>query len=651
MPFPNSPSPSSNPSVSSSIPSSIPLVLIRDVDGDLGMDDLRKNANLIRASVEEIEDDYWATTNYVNSQAFRVAAGGTKTDNIKNLRQIHAFILKTASFPLPPPTLELISSSRNLGYLCFILKHLENQDLGLDICNDIVRSLNGNSLRAVVLFREMLVNGFRPDNYTVPYVLKACSKSQALREGVQVQAYAVKTGLVLSNVYVKNTLIRLYSVCGSVSYARKVFEESSLRDVVSWTTLIQCYVKNGFAREAILTFFEMCDAKMKADEMTAVIVLSACSKLGDLKLGRKLHDYILDNRVPSDVYVGNALVDMYLKCGDANSARKIFDEMPVRNVVSWNSLISGLANQGEFKDAMDMFRKMQSIGVEPDDFTLVGVLNSCANLGLLELGKWVHAYIDRKQIEADRFIGNALVDMYAKCGAIDQAFKVFRGMKCRDVYSYTAIIIGLAMHGEAKRALSIFSDMPRRGIKPDEVTFIGVLTACSHAGLVVEGKRYFKDMSCVYNLRPQTEHYGCMVDLFGRAGLIEEAQELIENMPMEPDAYIWGALLGACRIHGCVELGEDVMKKLLKVEPERDGAYVLMSNIYSSANKWRDAVKLRKEMKGKNIKKTPGCSSIELDGVVYEFRKGGKSHPRSKEIYKLLEEIMSHIKNFNNLAQ
>lgn len=272
-------------------------------------------------------------------------------------------------------------------------------------------------------------------------------------------------------MYVKNTLMRLYAVCGFVSSARKVFDETSQRDLVSWTTLIQCYVKMGFLREAVLTFFQMCDAKLKADQMTAVIVLSACSKLGDLKLGRKIHDYIRHNRVTSDVFVGNALVDMYFKCGDANSARKIFKEMPVRNVVSWNSLISGLAHQGEFKDALDMFRKMQSIGVKPDDVTLVGVLNSCANLGLLELGKWVHTYVDRNRIEADGFIGNALVDMYAKCGSIDQALRVFEGMKRRDVYSFTAIIVGLAMHGEAKRALDIFSEMPQVGINPDEVTF------------------------------------------------------------------------------------------------------------------------------------------------------------------------------------
>lgn len=594
--------------------------------------------------------NYFSTATLFNPQEL----GFIQSHKSQNLTQIHAFVLKTKTFPHHHSlfTPKLVSSSENLSYLCYILKHLENPNHGIDVCNDILRSISseGNSLRAVFLFREMLVNGFVPDNYTVPFVLKACARSRALGEGVQIQGYCVKTGLFVSNVYVKNTLMRLYAVCGSVKSLRLLFDESPQRDLVSWTTLIQCYVKMGLAKEGVEAFFEMCDAKLKADEMTVVIVLSACSKLGDLRLGRRIHEYVRDNGVTSDVFVGNALVDMYLKCGDGDSAWKIFNDMPVRNVVSWNSLISGLTHQDEFKDALDAFRKMQRIGVKPDDVTLVCVLNSCANLGLLELGKWVHAYVDRNKIDADGFIGNALVDMYAKCGSIDQAFRVFEGMKHRDVYSYTAIIVGLAMHGEAERALDIFSTMPQMGVEPDEVTFIGVLTACSHAGLVAEGKKYFRDMSCVYNLKPQTEHYGCMVDLLGRAGLIEEAEKLISSMPMEPDAYVWGGLMGACRIHGQVELGKDVMEKLLKVEPERDGAYVLMSNIYSSANKWRDAVKLRKEMREKNVKKTPGCSSIEVDGVVYEFRKGDKSHPRSKEMYKLLEEITRHLQNYEHLA-
>ncbi|MBA0730307.1 hypothetical protein Golax_020472, partial [Gossypium laxum] len=212
-------------------------------------------------------------------------------------------------------------------------------------------------------------------------------------------------------------------------------------------------------------------------------------------------------------------------------------------------------------------------------------------------------------------------------------------MECKDVFSYTAMIVGFAMNGEAERALDIFAEMPMVGIKPDEVTFVGVLSACSHAGMVEEGWRHFEDMSRVYNLEPQTEHYGCMVDLLGRAGLISEAEVFIANMPIEPDAFVWGALLGACSIHGKVELGEAIMKKLVAIEPVRDGAYILMSNIYSSANRWKDALKLRKAMKERKMKKTPGCSLIEINGVVHEFRKGDKSHPRNEELRKLIEIV------------
>ncbi|KAH0980888.1 hypothetical protein GBA52_008065 [Prunus armeniaca] len=375
------------------------------------------------------------------------------------------------------------STEKNFTHILSFLNHLEKPDLCLSLYNAIIQGLPSNPnnkasslLQVLELLKHMLINGLLPDNYTVPSVLKACAHSRALREGQQMHTYAIKTGLVLSNVYVKNTLMRLYAVCGVINCVRNLFDEGPQRDLVSWTTLIQGYVKMGLPREGVEAFFDMCDAKMMADEMTLVIVLSACSKLGDLNLGRKINEYIYDNGVYRDVFIGNALVDMYLKCGDADFAYKVFNEMPVRNVVSWNSMISGLAHQGKFKEALDVFREMQRIGLEPDDVTLVGVLNSCTNLGVLELGEWVHAYVDRNRIEADGFIGNALVDI------------------------------------------------------------------------------------------------------------------------------------------------------------------------------WKDAVKLRRVMKGKNVKKTPGCSSIELDGVVHEFKKGDKSHKRSKDIYKLLDEIMSHVKNHELLA-
>ncbi|KAF8035068.1 hypothetical protein BT93_C1178 [Corymbia citriodora subsp. variegata] len=508
------------------------------------------------------------------------------------------------------------------------------------------RSGCGSSLEAILLYREMLMKGLVPNDYTIPFLLKACAQEFALREGEEVHVHAIKTGLLGSNVYVNNTLMRVYAVCGVIGAAQKLFDECPQRDLVSWTTLIQGYVKTGSPREAVEVFFRMCEANFVADEMTLVIVLSACAMLGDLSLGKRIYRYMHENGVKRDVFVGNALVDMFLKCGDADLACWVFSEMPVKNVVSWNSMILGLAQQGKFKEALVVYEEMQTVGIRPDDVTLVGVLNSCANLGLLESGEWVHAYINKHKISADGFIGNALVDMYSKCGSINQALRVFQGMKRRDVYSYTAIIVGLAMHGEAAQVLEIFSDMSLVGIRPDEVTLLGVLSACSHAGLADDGQRHFEDMSRVYGLEPQTEHYACMVDLLGRAGLLSDAEEFIKNMPIEPDAFVWGALLAACRVHGKVELGEFAMKKLVEIEPERDGAYILMSNMYSSANRWRDALKLRKFMKEKHVKKTPGCSSIELDGIVHEFRRGEKSHPKSKEICRFLEEFTSHLKSY-----
>ncbi|MCL7046828.1 hypothetical protein MKW94_022157 [Papaver nudicaule] len=570
--------------------------------------------------------------------------------SMENLRQIHSIILKTKHFQTQLVWTKLISFCAlsplgDLHYAALVFDKIENPSV--NHYNIIIRgfasSAENNSLEnSLYFFYEMLKNGLVPDNFTIPFILKACAKAKALREGEAIHCYAVKTGVSL-DVYVKNTLMRLYAVCGLCHAARILFEGSAQRNLVSWTTLIQAYANAGLSKEAVRVFLEMGESELRADEKTMVIVLSACSKLKDLSLGRKIHRYMSDNMVNLDVFVGNALVDMYLKCGDVEFACKVFKEMPEKNVVSWNSLIAGLTHQGKFKEVNE-FPRMQSEGVKPDNITLVGVLNSCANLGVLELGEWVHSYVDRNRIKADGFIGNALVDMYAKCGRIDQASEVFKNMKRRDVFSYTSMIVGLAMNGKGEKALEFFSEMSTVGIKPNGVTFIGVLSACSHAGLVQEGKRYFKEMSSLYKIEPQIEHYGCMVDLYGRAGFIAEAEEFVRTMPIEPDAFVWGSLLGACRTHGKVELAETILKKLMEIEPEGDGAYVVMSNIYSSANRRKDAIEIRKTMKDRKVKKAPGCSVIELDGVVHEFRMGDKSHSRTEEIYSMLDEVMNRLK-------
>ncbi|KAL8092040.1 pentatricopeptide repeat-containing protein At1g08070, chloroplastic-like isoform X2 [Apium graveolens] len=569
--------------------------------------------------------------------------------SLQELKQIHAFLIKTSS---PIHFHQLIftkslsfspgsSSSWDPTYVYSLFDKLPDPDI--TAYNAVIRCFSStkndeSSLVAVLVFVEMLENGPFPDNYTYPFVFKACTRLCAFKEGEQVHAHVVKNGFV-SDLYVVNNLMRLYAVCGGVERMRKLFGGSTERDLVSWTTLIQGYVDMGYWKEGVRVFFEMCIEGVRADEMTMVVVISAIAKLGDLSLGRKIHEYMYDHKVKFDVFVGNALVDMYLKCGSAEFACNVFNEMPVKNVVSWNSMILGLAQQGKFREAINVFSKMQSKGVKPDTVTLVGVLNSCANLGGLDLGTWLHAYIDRYHLKGDGFLGNALIDMYAKCGSIAKALRVFNNMKWKDVYTYSAMIVGLALNGQGERALQVFLEMRKMEIEPNEVTFIGVLMACSHAGLLEDGRKHFGNMSKVFNLEPQIEHYCIMVDLLGRAGLISEAEEFIREMPIAPDASLWGALLGACRIHGHVDLGKNVMEKLERIESERDGAYVLMSNIYSSSDRWRESSTLRKAMKELNTKKNPGCSLIELEGVVYEFRKGDKAHPKVNEIYTLLAEI------------
>lgn len=533
----------------------------------------------------------------------------------------------------------------DLSYIPSLFAQLSDPDINL--YNTFIRCFSGSkdkeTCRVVLLFfLELIKNGLVADNYTYPFVLRACARLSALREGEMIHTHVVKTGFFL-DLYVVNTLMRFYGACGFVDGVRKVFDGSLEWDLVSWTTLIQGYVNNGQWREGIDVFFDMCESGQRADEKMMVVVISACAKLGDLSLGKKLHEYVVHNKVNFDVFVGNALMDMYLKCGDADSACKVFKEMPLTNVVSWNSMISGLAQIGDFDRAMNLFREMQVNGVKPDATTLIAVLNSCANLGVLDLGKWVHSYLDRSQIEADGFLGNALVDMYTKCGSIVDALEVFVHMKHRDVFTYTSLILGLALHGEGEVALKLFTKMLEVGIHPNEVTFIGVLTACIHAGLVEEGQKYFMDMSKVHKIEPQTEHYGCMVDLFGRAGLLSEAMDFIESMPLEPDAFIWTTLLGACRLHENLELAESVMEQLARMEPEKDGGYVLMSNMYASANKWGAALQLREAMEKRKLKKTPGCSSIELDGIVYEFRSGDTAHPKTEGIYAALNKISCHL--------
>nr|KYP68362.1 Pentatricopeptide repeat-containing protein At1g50270 family [Cajanus cajan] len=312
--------------------------------------------------------------------------------------------------------------------------------------------------------------------------------------------------------------------------------------------------------------------------------------------------------------INGALMDMYFKCGLCEDACKVFNEMPYRNVVCWTVLVAGYVQSNKFQDALRAFWDMLLDDVVPNDFTFSSVLTACAHMGALDQGRLVHEYIESNKINLNAELGTALVDMYAKCGCIDDALRVFENLPVKNVYTWTAIIHGLAVHGDAIGALHMFSCMLKSGIQPNEVTFVGVLAACSHGGFVEEGKRLFELMRHSYNLKPEMDHYGCMVDMLGRAGYLEDAKQIIDNMPMKPSPGVLGALFGACMVHKDFEMGEHIGILLVNQKPNDSGSYALLTNLYKMCQNWEAAAQVRKVMKGLQVEKTPGYSWIEVDG-------------------------------------
>ncbi|KAF2310707.1 hypothetical protein GH714_016494 [Hevea brasiliensis] len=485
----------------------------------------------------------------------------------------------------------------------------------------------------------MIVEGQIPDRFTYPSLFKSCGN---LSEGKQLHCHSTKFGFA-SDSYIQNTLMNMYSNCGCLVSAKKVFDKMVEKNVVSWATMIGAYAQWEQPHEALKLFERMESENASPNEVTLVNLLTACARAKDLALLKTIHEYIDENGFGSHEVLKTALMDAYCKCGCVSLARDLFDKMQEKNLFCWNIMINGCVEDSDYEEALLLFRQMQVQGVQADEVTMVSLLLACIHLGALDLGKWLHAYIKKRKINVDVALGTAMVDMYAKCGSIERALCVFQELPKKDVMTWTALIVGLAMSGQGEMALEYFHEMQGNGIKPDAITFVGVLAACSHAGLVDEGIAHFKSMSDTYGIQPTIEHYGGLVDILGRAGRIAEAEELIKKMPMAPDHYVLGGLLGACRIHRNLEAAERA-KRLLEQDPENCGAYVLLSNIYKSSRRWEEAKRVRELMVKRGMRKPPGCSLIEVDGVVHEFVKGDSSHSQSLEIHKMLEDMISRLK-------
>lgn len=343
-----------------------------------------------------------------------------------------------------------------------------------------------------------------------------------------------------------------------------------------------------------------------------------------------------------DVVSYNTLIDGFVKAGEISSARELFDEMPVRDSVSWGTILAGYAQSGHFDETIRLFYQMVELQVRPDNVALVSALSACAQLGDLERGCTIHNYIRENGIRLDSFLTTGLVDLFAKCGCIEIAKEIFDSSLDKNLCTWNAMIVGFSMHGLGQLSLTYFSRMIEAGVKPDGVSFLGVLVGCSHAGLVDEARKLFTDMESVYMVSREQKHYGCMADLLGRAGLIEEAMEMIMRMPMGGDVFVWGGLLSGCRLHGNVEVAKKAAERVMKLKPDDGGVYSIMANVYANAEQWDDVLKMRRSRDSKRVKKNAGCSLIRLKGVTHEFVAGDSLHPQTDEIYSILNGMERH---------
>ncbi|XP_030533829.1 pentatricopeptide repeat-containing protein At4g18840-like [Rhodamnia argentea] len=562
------------------------------------------------------------------------------SNSIREFNQAHAQLVVTRL------SQHSLATSRAVKKLCSLREVARaasffrcTQEPDAFLCNTIMRAyVNMNDACSAMRFYydEMVGNDVSPNHYTFPIVVKGFVGIGSLTEGEKVHGRVLKLGFD-SDLFVRNALIHMYSVFRKAGSARLVFDAGPVLDLVSWNSMIDGHVKNG----------EVDVARELFDEMTERDVFSWNSMIaGYVARGDMGEAQWLFDRMPlRDIVSWNCMIDGCARIGNVSEARRFFDSMPFRNVVSWNTLLALYVRVKGYTECLSLFDSMlQEEEIKPNRATLVSVLTACANTGDLNTGHLVSSYMKDNDIEADTLLLTALLTMYAKCGTMDLARKVFDQMPDRSVVSWNAMIMGYGIHGHGGKALEMFLEMEKRGPMPNDATFVSIFSACTHSGMVLEGWWCFNLMSRVYKIQPKVEHYGCMVDLLARAGLVKDSGELIKEVPTEAGSSLWGALLSACRTHSHIELGEMVAKRLIELEPTDVGPYVLLSNMYAAEGNWVAVKNVRMMMKAKGLHKEVGSSLIQLGGVEStESAKDGMHHQRSM-IYTMLSEIGSQIK-------
>lgn len=541
--------------------------------------------------------------------------------NIKTLNKLHSKIVVNEHLQIDPTLAIKLMRAYSACGETRVARFIFDSTFKKNVVffNVMIRSYVNNNLyvEALSIYQVMTSCAFNPDHYTFPCVLKACSGLDNLRVGLQVHDAIVKVGLD-SNLFIGNALVAMYGKCGCLREARKVLDQMPERDVVSWNSMVAGYAQSGQFHDALEICREMDSLKLNHDAGTMASLLPAVSSTS-----------------PENV--------QYI--------HKMFEKMARKSLVSWNVMIAIYVNNSMPNEAVNIFLQMEGCGMKPDAVTIASLLPACGDLSALFLGRRLHEYIEKGNLRPNLLLENALLDMYAKCGCLEEARDVFDKMKFRDVVSWTSMMSAYGISGQGYDAVALFAKMQESGLNPDSIAFVSVLFACSHAGLLDQGRHYFHVMTEQYRIVPRIEHFACMVDLLGRAGEVEEAYSFIQQMPMEPNERVWGALLSACRVHSKMDIGLLAADCLFQLAPKQSGYYVLLSNIYAKAGMWKDVGDVRYAMKKKGIKKVPGISNVELKGQVHTFLAGDQYHPQAKNIYEELDILVGKMKELGYIPQ
>ena len=498
----------------------------------------------------------------------------------------------------------------------------------------------GYAKEGLVYFSEMQRSKVEYDSYSFAIALKACADFGALNYGREIHAKTMKKGFNESS-FVANTLATMYNKCGKLVYGMRLFEKMRTQDVVSWTTIITTLVQMGQEEHAIEAFIKMKESDVSPNEYTFAAIISGVANLAITECGEQLHAHVLRIGLVDSLSVANSIITMYSKCGQLTSASMVFHGMTRRDIVSWSTIIAAYSQGGYGEEAFEYLSWMRREGPKPNEFAFASVLSVCGSLAILEQGKQLHAHVLSIGLEHTAMIQSALINLYSKCGSIKDASKIFNVAENEDIVSWTAMINGYAEHGCSQKAIDLFVKIHTGGLKPDSVTFIGVLTACSHAGLVDLGFHYFNLMINEYRINPSKEHYGCMIDLLCRAGRLNDAERMIKSMPFQRDDVVWSTLLRACRLNGDVDRGIRAAEEILKLDPNCAGTHITLANIFASKGRLSESANVRKIMKSKGVIKEPGWSWIKVKNLLSAFVAGDRSHPQGEDIYCMLDLLAS----------